>query len=185
MTRCPAHGNRIQLIPSRAVNLFGATPQPDCRRTYGYVLGGEGVDAFEGPAVGIEVPEVAVHVAEAASYMVPGGGQGHGLCPVPPEHASSLTQLPWRRSPTDSVAVRQGGICAERAASHSPSQSPSHPGLPGQVGHSAIRDLLMRSLHSGTSSHLGMARRPCRAPCPMRQDPRLEVGEAIINKLEE
>jgi transposase InsO family protein len=33
MTRCPAHGNRIQLTPSRAVNLFGATPQPDCRRT--------------------------------------------------------------------------------------------------------------------------------------------------------
>jgi len=33
MTRCPAHGNRIQQTPSRAVNLFGATPQPDCRRT--------------------------------------------------------------------------------------------------------------------------------------------------------
>ena len=33
MTRCPAHGNRIQLTPSGAVNLFGATPQPDCRRT--------------------------------------------------------------------------------------------------------------------------------------------------------
>ena len=33
MARCPAHGNRIQLNPSRAVNLFGATPQPDCRRT--------------------------------------------------------------------------------------------------------------------------------------------------------
>ena len=33
MTRCPAHGNRIQRNPSRAVNLFGATPQPDCRRT--------------------------------------------------------------------------------------------------------------------------------------------------------
>jgi hypothetical protein len=32
MTRCPAHGIRIQLTPSRAVNLFGATPQPDCRR---------------------------------------------------------------------------------------------------------------------------------------------------------
>ena len=31
MARCPAHGNRIQLNPSRAVNLFGATPQPDCR----------------------------------------------------------------------------------------------------------------------------------------------------------
>jgi hypothetical protein len=35
MARCPAHGNRIQLNASRAVNLFGATPQPDCRRTYG------------------------------------------------------------------------------------------------------------------------------------------------------
>ena len=33
MARCPAHGNRIQLNSSRAVNLFGATPQPDCRRT--------------------------------------------------------------------------------------------------------------------------------------------------------
>jgi hypothetical protein len=31
MTRCPAHGNRIQLTPSRAVNLIGATTQPDCR----------------------------------------------------------------------------------------------------------------------------------------------------------
>ena len=31
MARCPAHGNRIQLNSSRAVNLFGATPQPDCR----------------------------------------------------------------------------------------------------------------------------------------------------------
>ena len=31
MARCPAHGNRIQLNPSGAVNLFGATPQPDCR----------------------------------------------------------------------------------------------------------------------------------------------------------
>ena len=33
MARCPAHGNRIQLNSSRAVNLFGATPQTDCRRT--------------------------------------------------------------------------------------------------------------------------------------------------------
>ncbi|MFQ6540278.1 MULTISPECIES: transposase [Aphanothece] len=33
MARCPAHGNRIELIPSGAVNLFGAPPQPDCRRT--------------------------------------------------------------------------------------------------------------------------------------------------------
>ena len=31
MARCPAHGNRIQLNSSRAVNLFGASPQPDCR----------------------------------------------------------------------------------------------------------------------------------------------------------
>ena len=30
MARCPAHGNRIQLNPSGAVNLFGATPQTDC-----------------------------------------------------------------------------------------------------------------------------------------------------------
>ena len=35
MARCPAHGNRIQLNPSGAVNLFGATPQTDCRRTVG------------------------------------------------------------------------------------------------------------------------------------------------------
>ena len=41
MARCPAHGNRIQLNPSRAVNLFGATPQPDCRRTEGYGKDGE------------------------------------------------------------------------------------------------------------------------------------------------
>ena len=27
-----AHGNQIQLIPSRAVNLFGASSQRDCRR---------------------------------------------------------------------------------------------------------------------------------------------------------
>jgi hypothetical protein len=31
MARCPAHGNRIQMNSSGAVNLFGATPQPDCR----------------------------------------------------------------------------------------------------------------------------------------------------------
>jgi len=36
MARCPAHGNRIQLNPSGAVNLFGATPQPDCRWIQGY-----------------------------------------------------------------------------------------------------------------------------------------------------
>ena len=33
MKGCPAHGNRIQLNPSRAVNQIGATPQTDCRRT--------------------------------------------------------------------------------------------------------------------------------------------------------
>jgi putative transposase len=33
MARCPAHGNRIQQIPSGAVNQIGATPQPDCRGT--------------------------------------------------------------------------------------------------------------------------------------------------------
>ena len=35
MARCPAHGNRIQQIPSGAVNQIGATPQPDCRGTLG------------------------------------------------------------------------------------------------------------------------------------------------------
>ena len=35
MARCPAHGNRIQLNSSRAVNLFGATPQPKCCLTVG------------------------------------------------------------------------------------------------------------------------------------------------------
>lgn len=34
MSRCPAHGNRIQCTPSGAVNLFGTTPQPDSRRTF-------------------------------------------------------------------------------------------------------------------------------------------------------
>ncbi len=33
MNGCPAHGNRIQLNSSRAVNQIGATPQTDCRRT--------------------------------------------------------------------------------------------------------------------------------------------------------
>jgi len=45
MTRCPAHGNRIQMNPSRAVNLFGATPQPDCRRTHDYVYSINYVDS--------------------------------------------------------------------------------------------------------------------------------------------
>jgi hypothetical protein len=39
MARCPAHGNRIQLNPSGAVNLFGATPQPDCRWIFGNPFG--------------------------------------------------------------------------------------------------------------------------------------------------
>ena len=43
MARCPAHGNRIQLNPSKAVNLFGATPQTDCRRTFDHRLA-QGVD---------------------------------------------------------------------------------------------------------------------------------------------
>ena len=48
MARCPAHGNRIQLNPSRAVNLFGATPQPDCRRTVEALIPGAAVgDAGE------------------------------------------------------------------------------------------------------------------------------------------
>jgi len=33
MTRCPAHVNRIQRTPSRAVNQIDATHQPECRRT--------------------------------------------------------------------------------------------------------------------------------------------------------
>ena len=33
MVRWPAHGSRIQQIPSRAANQIGATPQPDCRGT--------------------------------------------------------------------------------------------------------------------------------------------------------
>ena len=45
MARCPAHGNRIQLIPSRAVNLFGATPQPDCRRTAN-ACADQGIDSY-------------------------------------------------------------------------------------------------------------------------------------------
>ena len=48
MARCPAHGNRIQLNPSRAVNLFGATPQPDCRRTAG-ILHVESADPGHDP----------------------------------------------------------------------------------------------------------------------------------------
>lgn len=33
MSCCPGHGNRIQWTHSREANLFGVTPQPDCRRT--------------------------------------------------------------------------------------------------------------------------------------------------------
>jgi hypothetical protein len=33
MAQCSAHGYRIQRSPSGAVNLFGANPQRDCRRT--------------------------------------------------------------------------------------------------------------------------------------------------------
>ena len=40
-----------------------------------YVLAGEDVDAFEGPAVGVEVPEVAGHGGGEAAYRVPEGGQ--------------------------------------------------------------------------------------------------------------
>jgi hypothetical protein len=43
----------------------------------GDVLAGEGVDAFKGPAVGIEVPEVAGagHGDGATEFRVPGVGQ--------------------------------------------------------------------------------------------------------------
>jgi hypothetical protein len=41
------------------------------------MLAGEVVDAFEGPAVGVEVPEVAGHGGGEAAYRVPMGGQGH------------------------------------------------------------------------------------------------------------
>jgi hypothetical protein len=43
----------------------------------GDVLAGVGVDAFEGPAVGVEVPEVAGagHGNGEAAYRVPGVGQ--------------------------------------------------------------------------------------------------------------
>lgn len=39
------------------------------------VLAGLGVDAFEGPALGVEVPEVARHGVSATAYRVPGVGQ--------------------------------------------------------------------------------------------------------------
>ncbi len=43
----------------------------------GDVFAGEGVDAFKGPAVGVEVPEVAGagYGDGATAYRVPGGGQ--------------------------------------------------------------------------------------------------------------
>jgi hypothetical protein len=40
MNGCPAHGNRIQLNPSRAVNQIGATPRTDCRRTPAWWISG-------------------------------------------------------------------------------------------------------------------------------------------------
>ncbi len=39
------------------------------------VLNAEGVDAFDGTAVGIDVPEIAGHGGVATSYRVPGSGQ--------------------------------------------------------------------------------------------------------------
>lgn len=39
MSRCPAHGNRIQRIPLRAANLYGATTQTDCRRSQRIFMG--------------------------------------------------------------------------------------------------------------------------------------------------
>jgi len=41
---------------------------------YRDVLAGCGVDAFEGPALGVEVPEVARHGGGASTDRVPGGG---------------------------------------------------------------------------------------------------------------
>lgn len=41
----------------------------------GDMFAGEGVYAFEGPATGIEVPEVAGHDDGEAAYRVPWGGQ--------------------------------------------------------------------------------------------------------------
>lgn len=46
------------------------------------VLTGAGVDAFEGAAVGVEVPEVAGHSAGATDYRVPGGGQVSENAPI-------------------------------------------------------------------------------------------------------
>jgi hypothetical protein len=65
MARCPAHGNRIQLNPSGAVNLFGATPQPDCRRTgNGAVAEVVVLDAVRRSALARPLSDYAAVVAE-------------------------------------------------------------------------------------------------------------------------
>ena len=48
----------------------------------GDVLSSEGVDAFEGQAVGVEVPEEPGHGGGEAAYRIPVGGQGQGVGPV-------------------------------------------------------------------------------------------------------
>lgn len=43
---------------------------------YGDVFAGAGIDAFEGPAVGVKVPEAAGHGGGVAAYRVSEAGQG-------------------------------------------------------------------------------------------------------------
>ena len=47
------------------------------------VLAGHGVDAFEGPAVGVEVPEIAGHGGGEALIRIPGAGHGQQTPSMP------------------------------------------------------------------------------------------------------
>jgi hypothetical protein len=59
-----------------------ATPLIRPASDHGDVWTCEGVDAFEGPTGGAEVPEEAGHGDGESSFSVPGGRQGQGIPPV-------------------------------------------------------------------------------------------------------
>lgn len=94
----------------------------------GDVLACLGVDAFERPAVGVEVPEVVGHSDGASAFRIPGGGQARvyvrSCHPLPPEHAIPLTQQPGYRSPADPDKDGQGIPWALTERQHPPLPCP-------------------------------------------------------------
>ena len=91
MTRCPAHGNRIQRNPSRAVNQIGATPQPDCRRTV-YDL--SGLTALRGNHDQMLLDALAEEQPGKATDRWEWNGGNVEFLPVAREHHAWLEALP-------------------------------------------------------------------------------------------